>query len=228
MSVMILEKYAEKQGFTLAEVLVTLAIIGIVAALTIPSLITSYNDNVTETAVKKTFANISNAWGQYREDKGGSVIGTWNGRWDLKDKFLKKYFSYIQESSFGVNTHSFVWLNDETDVWSVDAGIITSDGQIISIGDNNAANCQLYAGLDTCAWVLIDINGKKEPNRTGYDCFWVMLTSTKVIPYDPRYADNHAVNTSCIQPGHANWNAWYNGSAGCLKRILTNQPKWSS
>ncbi|MBQ8168695.1 prepilin-type N-terminal cleavage/methylation domain-containing protein [bacterium] len=39
-----------KSAFTLAEVLITLAIIGVVAAMTIPTLISNYQDKVFETA----------------------------------------------------------------------------------------------------------------------------------------------------------------------------------
>ena len=44
-----------RTGFTLAEVLITLGIIGVVAALTIPSLMTAYNKHITETRLKKFF-----------------------------------------------------------------------------------------------------------------------------------------------------------------------------
>ena len=42
-----------KKGFTLAEVLITLGIIGVVAAATIPSLITAYQKRATESQLKK-------------------------------------------------------------------------------------------------------------------------------------------------------------------------------
>ena len=43
----------KNKGFTLAEVLITLAIIGIVAAMTIPTLISDYQDRVNVTKMKK-------------------------------------------------------------------------------------------------------------------------------------------------------------------------------
>ena len=54
------------KAFTLAEVLITLAIIGIVAALTIPTLIQSYKEKVTITKVKKMYSTLSNAYALYR------------------------------------------------------------------------------------------------------------------------------------------------------------------
>ena len=50
-----------KAAFTLAEVLITLAIIGVVAAITIPAIIANYQDKVLETAYKKSMSVLSNA-----------------------------------------------------------------------------------------------------------------------------------------------------------------------
>lgn len=217
-----------KQGFTLAEVLVTLAIIGIVAALTIPALITSYNENVTATQAKKVFSTISSAWNLYIEEHGGSPVGTFpsSSRFDYRDYFLEKYFSYIQESDFGVNTHSIQSLRDDTLYLTLDAGITTTDGVIISI--YNASNSCQYNGVqDWCAQVYFDVNGIKGPNRIGYDAFYVSLMSNKVSYADPRNSDDDLVNTTCIEPGHTGWTNWTNSGMGCLKRILLNQSKWS-
>ena len=43
----------KKIGFTLAEVLITLAIIGVVAVMTIPTLIANYQKKATATKVKR-------------------------------------------------------------------------------------------------------------------------------------------------------------------------------
>ena len=48
-----------KKGFTLAEVLITLGIIGIVAAMTIPMLISKYQKRVIETTLKEDFSIFS-------------------------------------------------------------------------------------------------------------------------------------------------------------------------
>ncbi len=48
-----------KAAFTLAEVLITLAIIGIVAAMTIPTLISKYQDNQFKTAYKKAYSDLN-------------------------------------------------------------------------------------------------------------------------------------------------------------------------
>ena len=59
-----------KKGFTLAEVLITLGIIGIVAAITIPNLVSNYKKSVTENKLKAQVALISSAI-QMAESKHG-------------------------------------------------------------------------------------------------------------------------------------------------------------
>ncbi len=50
-----------KQGFTLAEVLITLGIIGVVVAMTIPTLIQKHNNHVVETKLKKVYSVMNQA-----------------------------------------------------------------------------------------------------------------------------------------------------------------------
>ena len=57
-------------AFTLAEVLITLGIIGIVAAMTIPSLMNNAQDYSFQQGYKKIFSVISNASKQAQADDG--------------------------------------------------------------------------------------------------------------------------------------------------------------
>ena len=54
-----MNNYRYKKAFTMAEVLITLGIIGIVAAMTIPNLMGAYRKKVVETELKKAFSVIS-------------------------------------------------------------------------------------------------------------------------------------------------------------------------
>lgn len=68
---------AKKKGFTLAEVLITLGIIGVVAAMTIPTLITNTNGAKYRTQFKKTISTLSQAGkmaqAQYDFDYAGTT-----------------------------------------------------------------------------------------------------------------------------------------------------------
>ena len=214
-----------KKSFTLAEVLVTLGIIGVIAAMTIPSLIKSFEEKSNNTKAKKAYSAISSAWNQYRSDKGGNVVGTFTDRFSLKDEFLKSQFSYIKETSPGINVYTYQRLYSY-DNNSINSGIITLDGIFIGIA-NTDGNCNLQGYSDYCSQVLIDVNASKGPNKMGYDVFYISLTKNRIVPHDVRYAQDHARNTSCIEPENTGWDAWENDGVGCLNRILQNKPKWS-
>lgn len=62
-----------KNGFTLAEVLITLGIIGVVAAMTMPTLIQKNQDKELISRIKKTYSDVSNAIIRAQTDYG--VVG---------------------------------------------------------------------------------------------------------------------------------------------------------
>ena len=69
----------KKKAFTLAEVLITLGVIGVVAAMTLPTLIQKYKRVVVETQLRREYALIANAvkWAEVDNgtDKSGCLVG---------------------------------------------------------------------------------------------------------------------------------------------------------
>ena len=82
----------KKVAFTLAEVLITLAIIGVVAALTLPSIITDYQKKVTIKKLKTTYNILNNAIEMAKTEYGTDV-----NSWDMPDtdnkQILSNYFA---------------------------------------------------------------------------------------------------------------------------------------
>ena len=64
-----------KKAFTLAEVLITLSIIGVIAAMTIPTLVLNYQRNITETRIKAFYSNMTQAVGQWLAEEHMEQIG---------------------------------------------------------------------------------------------------------------------------------------------------------
>ena len=74
-----------KKGFTLAEVLITLAVIGVVAALTIPVLVQKYQKKQLFTQFMKTYNTVTTALDNAVAEYGD--IDTWNwGKWEYNDE----------------------------------------------------------------------------------------------------------------------------------------------
>ena len=73
------------KGFTLAEVLITLGIIGVVAAMTMPVLIANHKKNVTVTKLKRSYNILSNVFVRAQVDFGDVI------NWDLANSINGEY-----------------------------------------------------------------------------------------------------------------------------------------
>ena len=66
-----LNAHPRQLGFTLAEVLIALAILGVIAAYTIPNVITSSNNEGFNSKAKEAMGMISDAYLRYKQANGG-------------------------------------------------------------------------------------------------------------------------------------------------------------
>ena len=173
-------------GFTLAEVLITLGIIGVVAALTLPTLIGNYQKQALATQTRKFYSMMSQAVKQYMADEGvDDLRNTPLASDNYEDcespeaiesvrNFVTKYLKVVEECDHEAN-NCFAekyksWDGEEKDVFFKQNNYdnrrdyVLSDGSIIRIGYYyNEFPIDLY----------VDVNGKKGPNRVGYD-LWSM------------------------------------------------------
>lgn len=173
------------KGFTLAEVLLTLAIVGIVAALTIPSLLNSTNDTQIKTSWKKAFNVASQAWQKAIMNNGGSAPGQVNPTGDATSS--RRWQAFLAELNVvkfcntgnafgncwaknGVKNNSHVggctkWqLAEQND----NEAVVTADGMywMNYKGDSN----------NYWAYIAVDVNGDKAPNEWNKDVFSFALT----------------------------------------------------
>ena len=100
-------KKSGKTAFTLAEVLITLGVIGVVSAITMPTLIKNYKNHVVETRLKKFYSVFNQAIQRSIADNGEmqnweyfSDTGNNMSAQDIKNKFnqyLKPYINIVSE-----------------------------------------------------------------------------------------------------------------------------------
>ena len=169
-----------KKGFTLSEVLITLGVIGVVSAITLPTVINKAQLFILKNQYKRVYSNYSNALQKYildngvpdcyyREDGSGGNSANCLGFYeDLFTKYFKsikycegnalsdgcvpKYSSYVPNAGCAYFNENYI--NNIDKVW------VLNDGSIhISYGSN------------AYPIFLVDINGKKGPNKGGYDLF---------------------------------------------------------
>ena len=192
-----------KGGFTLSEVLITLVIIGVVAAMTIPSLIAEHKKKVLVEQLKVAVSIFSQGFKQAMTDDGVTNLkdtrmfkycdaeSTTSFQWNEHCKpFLKKYFNVIKMDTVSEMTA----LGDNTN-------IITDTPkckQLVGVTNkwyylNNKSKCRGWKNLAITLAngiradlflsdkdyylgnLTIDVNGSKPPNTWGRDAFYFYI-----------------------------------------------------
>lgn len=208
-----------KIGFTLAEVLITLGIIGIVAAMTLPTLTTKVQYKEFETQFKVAENLIHNAV-NYMHANGREIYGATyctaisNSTTEEKCKDLEIFSEVLAEAFKGIRA-----LNKykNSGSWSVEghkyktfSGSGEFSASLLDDGYMELTNGMSImiesGGTNTVPIITIDINGPyKKPNRMGYDTFsFVIDKGDRVCPLGSpacksRYAskpENYCSNTS--------------------------------
>ena len=158
----------KKQGFTLTEILITLTIIGVIAALTIPNLMTSVGKSKTKTQLLKLESELNQAIQLY-ENNGGSLSGVLNTATATKDAFASVMMtSYVGTKSFTTKyaNGGAMWTNYVREDMLLKNGI-----DIFAFQVNNGSTCTGLAAHD-CMHIYVDLNGLATgPNTIASDIF---------------------------------------------------------
>ena len=97
-----------KKAFTLAEVLITLGVIGVVAAMTIPALITAHNKHVIETKLFKLHSTILQGIRMAQANSDGNFnlnnleqdsVDTNGYSWEKSKAVFEEYFAPVFKDS---------------------------------------------------------------------------------------------------------------------------------
>ena len=162
-----------KFAFTLAEVLITLGIIGIVAALTMPALIGNYQKKEVTTRLKKAYSIVQQAIKMSELDNG--EIQFWDTNLsgnEFFNKYFKNYFQYINQYT---STELWNIAPRENLSGSAYTGTTYKSGNKnsyhISLADGTLITLNLDSPSENGLWVGIDTNGISKPNRIGKDTF---------------------------------------------------------
>ena len=174
-----------KRGFTLAEILITLGVISVVAALTMPTLIKHYQQHETVNRLKETYSILYNAVRMSETENG--LLESWeipNANWGANtytygktffEQYLKPYIKVIKECKYLSNE---CWADkyirpDGTVTDSISAssnytyGIVLANGSVIGVSTMGSL-CEIF----------VDLNGKKGPNKYGRDAFDIIIAKT--------------------------------------------------
>lgn len=172
-----MEVLAKRKAFTLAEVLITLGIIGIVAAMTIPSLMNNIQDKQFREAAKEAYSRASQAVNQMKQDNGGDISYYRNTALSFKPVFMS-YFKVAQDCGWSncvadsASSTVYKYLHGEPAYthYMAMGQFVTTDGMLWAIRNSGYL------------FITVDVNGyTKGPNTFGKDTFMFDLTNTDTL-----------------------------------------------
>lgn len=200
-------------GFTLAEVLITLGIIGVLAAMTIPALITAYEKHQVVTKLQKAISVMNQAYKQSFDDVG-EPSDTESAGMGSSAYFETYWAPYVKTavicntySDCGYSTNTPFYQpggkNDTIAVTNANArtAFYTMDG-ILYIAYTTSGSSQ----SDYTKYIIVDINGGRNPNKFGRDVF-VLVRLDDGEGVQP-YGNNLDLTDSSIKSKCISSNGW--------------------
>ena len=195
----------KKAAFTLAEVLITLGIIGIVAAMTLPSLINNIRNKDLEARFKTAYSLVSQAVLRMSLDEpeiaefycARTADGTFGD--ELNNTFIPAFSKYFQTTTVNNNRNDSMYLtrigysreyfvqpyrseffnNDGHD----NGYMILKNGMIIF-----SSGCWWDGASGAPVDFIVDTNGLRGPNKLGYDVFYFQIVEDNILmPSNSKY-----------------------------------------
>ena len=159
-------------AFTLAEVLITLGIIGVVAALTIPGLINNYKAQRLRSQFLKSYSTVQQVFKQMEADDVSLDPNSYNA-----SEFYRVFARYLPGASLcsGSDAQNPLCPNAQTrdnnlykgiSNYYLDDGVISLQDGTLLMFENPPKSVNPYV------FVTVDLNGiKNPPNMEGFDVF---------------------------------------------------------
>ena len=219
---------SKKAAFTLAEILITLGIIGIVAAMTIPTLVSNYQKKQTVTKLQKAYSTLSNMTLMLHADNSyDSLSGEVNAEKTKQffNDYVLRYFKSPVISPNGVCMFSeaqsgcvaYKYLNNT----AYNESIFTSYGLgRIYLTSNEGVSYYFYnihwvletdeygnivsqhAEYSSSPKVLVDLNGTKQPNVLGKDIFYFNSDfKNGIVKFNCTESSIDFINQNCSSSG---------------------------
>lgn len=182
------------KSFTLAEVLITLGIIGIVAEITIPTLYQNFQDNANIQAWRNDYSLLSQAVTMATSDNSGDLTPYFSIYFSdcsvsnpCIDRVLGKYMHVLKycsypdtgSSCFPQNVSELNGTALSTGYWWLGVADDNDGGFIMANGANVVFD---WDNTTQYAVAYVDVNGNKKPNKMGKDIYGFIIYKNRTIP----------------------------------------------
>lgn len=227
-------------GFTLAEVLITLGVIGVVSAITLPTLIHSYQEKVIVHSLTEVYSILNQAYKMSIIDNG--PISAWNlssnedeARAQILEKltpYMKSYLICDNKNIKCKDKQMPIDMNGKDTNVSYTYNMILGNTTKINI-DNTGSQTNAIAKIDCddgcyvgsfgptmlCAHqIMVNVTGKDNKPMWGRDLFLFAILDRGILPYGVvGWAKTHKCN-----PSGSSSAGWWNGTT-CAGYVLSHK-----
>ena len=205
-----------KNGFTLSEVLITLGVIGVISAITLPTVVKNYQKHVIENRLKKSYSIINQALNMSIAENGDIKNWTFpqsntaDENYKFAQTYLLPYLKVIKDCNVGKGC----WADKEYNMNGSNSLQINDINYIIKFILSDGSAVALYFS-ETGGHLYLDVNGISKPNTRGKDIFEFAIT-------------NDFVNGSYIKPNGYQYSSndvtskCKGGGTTCAKILMDN------
>lgn len=199
-------KYKRQTAFTLAEVLITLLIIGVVASIVIPSIMNDTKEVEYNIALKKIYGSLFQALKLNQVYNSENMrVGLGNSAADtaaFRDDFCNVMTCIKRDTGaniFNNITYKSYKAGDRGSLAdNIDNSAILNDGSLLQF--YSYGNCS--GSLNICGEFDIDINGRKAPNMLGKDLYLLYVVrqngNYSLLPAGVQGDTHKPASTTCI------------------------------
>lgn len=227
------------KGFTLAEVLLTLVIVGIIAALTIPSIIANTSDAALKAQWRNVFSQLNQATLKISTDSSTTLIGAFENGLSGNDNLRESYLKYLNYTKLcnsgnalspdGCWASDWSWITDScaddkswynTQLTGASRLVLNNGAYLAFLFYNQNCNGSSAPNGDSCGDIWLDVNGSKAPNRVGKDIFGLRITKNATLaPMGSKndWEDQHVSVRSCNVAAYPASQGW-----SCSSYYLTH------
>ncbi|MEI8129312.1 MAG: type II secretion system protein [bacterium] len=195
------------KAFSLAEVVIVVGIIGLIAELTLPELISKFQEQVYKVAYKKAFSVASQAWTSAVLEYNIVERPTWTDGATRVSNFnaFKQYIKVAKDCNNNNNSQCWDSSGEKYCFNFPDnsaPAFLDASGMAWSINTDAASNIN-------GAELLLDTNGLKKPNKYGQDRFILLPYSSdstniglpvKILPHVDSTYDVNVCPSGTIHP----------------------------
>lgn len=187
-------KMKKRSGLTMSEALFTLAIIGVIAALTVFGLVTKISDTKNIAALKKFYSSISqvtmfvildrsspNYWGLDEYSQNSSALAF---------SYYRPYFKVVRECSNETGCWQYptkflsgkVYLK-RAKMYQYMFTLVDGMNVIMNVYPKDIVRSEFGVNVEKDSVVfIIDVNGNAYPNQMGRDIFAFVLNGSDIVP----------------------------------------------